>query len=57
MGKTKHGGRERQPGRVNLGICASLHEKSADKVCQAYGNSVPAPPFVQAGGNFCCEVY
>jgi putative nucleotidyltransferase with HDIG domain len=36
-------------------MLASPHEKSADKVCRMCGNLVPAPPFAQTGGNFCCE--
>lgn len=34
---------------------SSSHEKLADRICRMCGNPVPAPPFAQAIGNFCCE--
>ncbi len=33
---------------------ASPHKELAAKVCQMCGNLIPAPPFAQVGGNFCC---
>jgi len=31
------------------------HTADRGKVCRVCGNPIPAPPFAQAGGNFCCE--
>ena len=31
------------------------HTDDRGQVCRMCGNPVPAPPFAQSGGNFCCE--
>ena len=40
---------------MNLEMRTSPHEKSANKICRICGNLIPAPPFAQAGENFCSE--
>jgi|APLak6261685221_1056163.scaffolds.fasta_scaffold00436_4 formamidopyrimidine-DNA glycosylase len=57
MGKAKRSGRERQPEKGNLGMRASLHEKSAGKVCRVCGSPISTPQLAQIGENICCEVY